>query len=108
MTKEEMQSMAFMMIAHAGSAFDCFYRAVDLAEEARFEEARTTMQTGKEELNAAHRSQADLLSAEVRAEDIPFGIIMSHAQDHLTMGIFMERMAEKLIRVYQKLEAGKE
>ena len=105
MTKEEMQSMAFMMIAHAGSAFD---RAVDLAEEARFEEARTTMQTGKEELNAAHRSQADLLSAEVRAEDIPFSIIMSHAQDHLTMGIFMERMAEKLIRVYQKLEAGKE
>ena len=104
MTKEEMQSMAFMMIAHAGSAFDCFYRA----EEARFEEARTTMQTGKEELNAAHRSQADLLSAEVRAEDIPFSIIMSHAQDHLTMGIFMERMAEKLIRVYQKLEAGKE
>lgn len=102
MKKDEVQSMAFMIIAHAGSAFDHFYKAIDFARNQAFEEALQAMEEGRKDLNEAHKSQANLLSAEARCDDIPFSIIMTHAQDHLTMAIFSERMAKEFILLYQE------
>lgn len=36
MNREKMQSVAFMMIANAGDAFDHFYRAISMARENDF------------------------------------------------------------------------
>lgn len=101
MKKDEIQSMAFMIIAYAGSAFDHFYKAIDYARDADFEMCENELSEGRKELNLAHKSQVDLLTSEVNQEDIPFSIIMTHAQDHLTMAIFSERMAKEFICLYK-------
>lgn len=104
MIKEDVQSIAFMMIAHAGSAFDHFYKAIEAARNRDFMVANQEMSLGKEDLTNAHKSQTDLLVAEVKQDDIPFSILMTHAQDHLMMGIFTQRMANEFILLYQERE----
>lgn len=102
MNKEKMQSIAFMMIANAGSAFDHFYQAISLARESDFEASEREMEQGMKALQEAHNSQTDLLTAEMQQEDIPFSILMVHAQDHLNMAIFTERMAKEFILLYKE------
>lgn len=107
MEKDEVQSMAFMIIAHAGSSFDHFYKAIEAARLREFEKSEEEMKLGAQDLHDAHKSQTKLLTAEVKNEDIPFSILMTHAQDHLTMGILTERIAREFILLYQEKEDGK-
>lgn len=104
MEKDEVQSMAFMIIAHAGSAFDHFYKAIEAARLHDFIKSEEEMNLGVQDLHEAHKSQTKLLTAEVKSEDIPFSILMTHAQDHLTMAILTERMAKEFILLYQEKE----
>ena len=83
MEKEKMMECAMQIIAYAGSAFDYFNRAIETAEEGQLEEARQYL-------------------AEARGEDLPFSILMVHAQDHLTMAIFSERMAGHFLKLWEK------
>ena len=99
MEKEKMMECAMQIIAYAGSAFDYFNRAIETAEEGQLEEARQYLADGKNELRHAHDAQTDLL-----AEDLPFSILMVHAQDHLTMAIFSERMAGHFLKLWEKKE----
>lgn len=101
MKKEEVQSTAFLIIAHAGSAFDYFYKAIEYARQGDFAKVDESLKLGSEDLVKAHRAQADLLTAEVNQDDIPFSLLMTHAQDHLTMAIFTQRMANEFILLYK-------
>lgn len=103
MTKDQIQSSAIMMIANAGSAFDHFYRSISYARENHYEEAEVEMRLGSEELIKAHNSQTDLLAAEMGQEDIPFSILMVHAQDHLNMALFTQRIAKEFIMLYKEV-----
>ena len=102
MDKEKMMECAMQIIAYAGSAFDYFNRAIEAAEEGQPEAAKQYMEDGKAELRHAHDAQTDLLASEARGEDLPFSILMVHAQDHLTMAIFSERMAKHFLKLWEK------
>lgn len=106
MTKDELQLIACQIVAYAGSAFGFFNRAVEAAENGKLKEAGEFMQLGKDELHSAHDAQTELLAAEARQQDIPFSIIMVHAQDHLTMAIFAERMAKHFIALWKRGNNG--
>ncbi len=100
--KEDIQAMAFMIISYAGSAFDHFYKSIECARKGKFDNAEDEMALGREDLKKAHESQTDMLSAETKNEDIPFSMIMTHAQDHLTMAILTERMAQEFVCLYKE------
>lgn len=102
MEKEQVQSIAFNLIAYAGSSFDHFYKAIECARNKEWEESDAEMELGHAELKKAHASQTDLLSAEINSEEIPFSILMTHAQDHLTMAILTEHMAKELIYLHKE------
>lgn len=102
MDREKVQEIALQIVAYAGSAFDCYNRAITAAEEGNLAEAEALMKDGGKELRQAHDAQTDLLAAEAGKEEIPFSILMVHAQDHLTMAIFAERMAKHFIRIWEK------
>mgnify|MGYP002232898424 FL=1 len=54
-------------------------------------------------MNAAHQIQTDLIQAEARGEQQQFGLIMVHAQDHLTMAMLSIDHTKSIMQVYQKL-----
>ena len=105
MSKEKIMEIAMQIIAYSGSAFDYFNKAMEAAENDLLEESEQHILSGKEELKHAHDAQTDLLAAEAGDKEIPFSILMVHAQDHLTMAIFAERMAKHFIAFAKK---GKE
>lgn len=102
MNKEKVMEIAMQIVAYSGSAFDFFNKAIEAAEEDDMHKAEECMAEGREELRHAHDAQTDLLAAEAGDEEIPFSILMVHAQDHLTMAIFAERMAKHFIVIAQK------
>ena len=102
MDKNQVQMTGFQLIAYSGDALDHFYRAVEEAEEGRFEEAEKLVREGEEVLNEAHKAQTDLLAAEARMEDIPFSIILIHSQDHLMTTVMYEKVAKQLIEILKK------
>lgn len=102
MSKDEVQSIACQIVAYAGSAFDYFNHAVEAAENGQPEAVAEFMKQGQNELRLAHEAQTSLLAAEAGQQDIPFSIIMVHAQDHLTMAIFAERMAKHFIALWKR------
>ena len=102
MDKEKMMECAMQIIAYAGSAFDYYNRAIEAAEEGHPEDSEKYMEDGKAKLRHAHDAQTDLLAAEAKGEDLPFSILMVHAQDHLNMAIFSERMAKHFLALWKK------
>ena len=91
MNKEELQSMSFQLVAHAGEASAYFYEAITCAK------------SGSYEIVEAHEAQTDLLRAEVAGEDIAFSILLMHAQDHLMTTALLGRMAREFISVYKEM-----
>lgn len=96
---------AFMLILNAGNARSSATDAERLASEYKFEEAEKMIAQAKDELNQAHQIQTDLVQAEARGEKQEFGLIMVHAQDHLTMAMLSIQYASRIIDVYKKLSA---
>lgn len=94
---------AFMLILNAGNARSDASQAIQLASEYRFEEAEKYLQQAKEDLNEAHQTQTDLIQAEARGDHPEFGLIMVHAQDHLTMGMLTIDFAKSIIELNRKI-----
>ncbi|WP_028042929.1 PTS lactose/cellobiose transporter subunit IIA [Candidatus Stoquefichus massiliensis] len=102
MGKEEIQSIAFQLIAYSGEAFDHYYKSIDLARLGEIEHANNEIKIGNSKLTKAHNSQRELLTAEARNENIEFSIILVHAQDHLMTTIMFERVAKEFIQLYDE------
>lgn len=103
MNKEELQSMSFQLVAHAGEASACFYEAITCAKRGSYEEANEKLELGDKAIVEAHEAQTDLLRAEVAGEDIAFSILLMHAQDHLMTTALLGRMAREFISVYKEM-----
>lgn len=107
MKKEEMQSIGFQIISYAGGAFDHFNKSIECASQGLFEQSEEEIVLGNKDLNHAHQFQTNLLIAEANHEDLEFSLIMVHAQDHLTMAIFTQRMAKQMIALWKAVQNGK-
>lgn len=94
---------AFMLILNAGNARSNATEAEKLASEYNFDKAEELIAQAKEDLNQAHQIQTDLVQAEARGEKQEFGLIMVHAQDHLTMAMLSIQYASRIIDVYRKI-----
>lgn len=104
MTKEELQNISFQIISSSGSAFSSFFEAVETARTGNFEKARQLITQGEAQLNAAHRAQTDLLTAEAGKENFEFSIIAVHGQDHLMNAVLYDQVARQMIGILEDME----
>lgn len=96
--------MAFGLILNAGDARNYALQAGEQASCSQFDEARESIAQARQSLKDAHQVQTDLIQAEARGEKNEFGLIMVHAQDHLTMAMMAIDHAEDMLRLYEKLD----
>ncbi len=82
MTKETVQQYAFQIIAFAGEAIDSFVSAIKLNRSGQIEESWEKYNEGSKQLNQCHEIQTQLIVEESRGGEIPYSLIMTHAQDH--------------------------
>lgn len=104
MDNEKMYEIAFQIIVHAGESRSLSSEAMDAAENYDFEKADELLKKANDEFLECHQIQTDLLTAEANGESSPVNIILVHSQDHLTMATMAMENANRIIKMYKKLE----
>ncbi|MDU3136182.1 MAG: PTS lactose/cellobiose transporter subunit IIA [Anaerococcus prevotii] len=104
MDNEKMYEIAFQIIVHAGESRSLSSEAMDAAENYDFEKAEELLKKANDEFLECHQIQTDLLTAEANGESSPVNIILVHSQDHLTMATMAMENANRIIKMYKKLE----
>ncbi|MDR1794072.1 MAG: PTS lactose/cellobiose transporter subunit IIA [Erysipelotrichaceae bacterium] len=102
--KEEMQMLAFQMIAGIGTAKSMYLEAVELAKEGKYEQAKAHLEEGKALYAEAAHSHLDLLAKEANGEDLPFSLIFMHAEDQLLSTETIGLICEEHIALYEKID----
>lgn len=107
MDKEKMEKMAFTIIAHAGDATDFCFQGLEHAKKGDFEASKECLKKSKEAISLAHKAQMELITDEANGVEIPYSIIISHAQDHLMNAISSKKMVEEFIELYKLVKEVK-
>lgn len=102
MTKEETQMIAFQIISIAGDAMDKFYQSVKYFKQGTINSAIAAMKEGQARLTEVHNLQTGLIQAEVNEEELPYSLIMTHAQDHLSTAISWGRVCQLLVEMEEE------
>lgn len=95
--------LAFSIIAEAGDAKSSAMEAARAAVERDFAKAEASMQQCQETLSSAHKIQTDMIRREMAGEKQEVGLLMVHAQDHLTGAVLMRDMSGLIIRLCEQL-----
>ena len=101
---EDMKVIPFTLILHAGNSRSLSMEALDFAKQKQFEQAKQRFSEAEVELTLAHKIQTELLFKEQGEEglqDYDVGILMVHAQDHMTMATICLDMCRELSLLYE-------
>lgn len=103
----ELEMICMQMIACCGEAKSHYMQAVEEARSGRFENARTCMQTGDAQMREGQRPHLQLLQQEGLKGQIPFSLLLMHAEDQMLSAEQFKEMARQLIDVYLRLDENK-
>ena len=104
-TKEEMQQVAFGMIAQLGLARQKFTEAITASEQATADQAQALLQEGNDALVKAHKGHFGLIQREANGEELPFSLILTHAEDQLMTIELMKDLGERIVSLNLRLAA---
>ena len=102
-SKEDLEQIAFEIVAYSGEARTKLLNAVKEAKNKNFEKCEELIKEAKECLADAHKSQTEMIVSEAQGESIDVGFLTVHAQDHLMTTMTFKDMAVELIEVHEKL-----
>ena len=92
------------MIAYAGEATDYYMQALNAHHESDNSKIDEFIKKGDESLHLAHKTQMDLIAKEANNEDLPYSLVMVHAQDHLMNTIIIKNLVKELLNVYEYVD----
>lgn len=99
-TTEELQTLSFQIILHAGNARSTAMEALKLAKTDKFQEAWNKLNEADVEFTKAHKIQTNLLQNEAKGEKNELSLILVHAQDHLMTAMTVRDLANEMIDMY--------
>lgn len=108
MKLEEIQNVAFEMIAAASTARATFQTAIDKAKGRQFEEAQALLKKGSQELADGSRKHFAIIQEEAEGIEQPCSVLFIHAEDQLIMTEIMRDYATELIEIHEELTKVKE
>ncbi|WEO78724.1 PTS lactose/cellobiose transporter subunit IIA [Cryobacterium sp. SO2] len=103
---DEDYSVAFELIAFAGSSRSQSMEALQFARAGKFDEARLSLEAADADLRLAHKSQTGLIQAEAGGHPVPVNIILVHAQDHLATATVVFELASEFLHLYKRIPAA--
>ncbi|MCM1233891.1 MAG: PTS lactose/cellobiose transporter subunit IIA [Ruminococcus flavefaciens] len=105
---DEKYMSSFQLIAQAGEAKAEAIQAIKAAREGRFEDADILLKSAEEKNAKAHDIQFGMIQQESSGTPVNVNVILIHAQDHLTMAMTMQDIAEEMIELYKRLSKQEE
>lgn len=101
--KEELQLIAVQIVSAVGAAKSMYMEALSLAKEGSIEEAKAKLKEGREFYQEGHKHHFSLVQKEAGGEDVPFSLILMHAEDQLLSTEAIEILASEIIELYEKM-----
>ncbi len=99
---EQMQAVAFEMIATVGTAKSMYIEALNLAKQGDFEQAQA-MYTEADGIYAqAHTLHFDLVQKEASGEALPFSLMLMHAEDQMLNTETIKLLIAEIIELHKK------
>lgn len=92
------------MIIVAGESKGISFAAMEAAEEGDFVKAQELLTGARRKLGEAHQVHNDLLAKFSSGEKVETNLLLVHAMDHLTSAEMILQMAEKLCKLYERIE----
>lgn len=96
---EEMQMTAFQIIAAVGGAKSLYVEAMHLSREGQFEEAEALIAQGDEMYGGASHLHMGLVQKEAVGEQLPFSLLLMHAEDQMLTTEVVKLMAVEIIEL---------
>lgn len=96
---------SFEIIAQAGDSKGYSMSAIRAARAGDFEKAGADIRMAQGRLLQAHELQTDMIAKEASGSQVPVNIILVHSQDHLTMAMVAQDLAEELVKLYGQLDS---
>ncbi len=101
---EQMQTVAFQIIAEVGTAKSMYMEAIRIAKEDKdFEAAKQMIVEGQELATSAHSHHFEIVQKEAAGEALPFSIMLMHAEDQLLTTEVVKVLAEEVICLHEEL-----
>lgn len=100
----EIEMLCFQLVAQVGSARSSFVEAINRAENGDFAGAEACFAEGDNTFSAGHALHAEMLKREGEGEQLPFRIIILHAEDLMMSAETLRIIAEKFVNVYKNME----
>ena len=102
----EMEQQIVGMISAAGDSKAKAFEALKKVKESKYDEARALLQEAREIDLEAHKTQTQLITAEMSGgENKPeVGLLMVHAQDHYMTSQLARDLIEEMINVFEAKE----
>lgn len=99
----ELELMAFEIISNVGMGKSLAIEAIREARENNFEEAEKKIEEAKDFLIQGHHAHAGLITKEANGENLPFSLIIMHAEDQLMSAETIKDIAIELIELNKKI-----
>ena len=99
--KAKMQEAAFMMIANVGTAKSMYIEGLQLVKKGEFEEAEKLIKEGEEIFSEAHKLHFEFVQKESQGEDLPFSLLLMHAEDQMMNTETVKILVDELIEIHK-------
>lgn len=101
---EGTELVAFNIIASVGTARSCYIDAIDLAAQGDYEAARAQIKEGEQAFTGGHSAHQELLVKMANGEKVEMTLLLTHAEDQLMSAEAFGILADKFIKLYERLE----
>ncbi|CUH96024.1 hypothetical protein P22_2112 [Propionispora sp. 2/2-37] len=101
---ENVDQIAFSLIADAGDAQELMMQALEWAKMGKYEQADTLLARAEEKMLKAHRVQTGLIKKEAEGAEFHCSVLMMHAMDHLMNAMLAKKLIQEIIYLHKTYE----
>ena len=102
-SEEELIEVAMTIIIHAGDGRVKGYEAIEFARNGHFDQAKEALKEAHNEIVKAHRSQTNVIQAEMGGEKHEHSLLFAHAQDTLMTIASEVKLMSIFVELFEKM-----
>lgn len=100
--REKLEELDLQIIAAVGTARSMFVEALELAKEGKFDEANAKVAEADEMFAQGHDAHHDILAMQGQGIELPFDLMLVHAEDQMMSAEAFRLIATELMELYKK------
>lgn len=100
---EEMELCCFELITNVGDARSSFIQSISAAKQGNFAEAEKLIEAGEKSFIKGHKVHGDLIQKAAAGDEIPFSLILMHAEDQMMSSESFKILAGEFLDLYKKI-----